>query len=427
MHLKDLNGKRVIILGFGREGQAMLKTLKDNNVKADITIADQNSNLQPTTYNLQTGDNYLENLNEYDVIIKSPGIPPCDELDLVKDKLTNSTQIFLDTVMEAGSTVIGVTGSKGKSTTVSLIHEILKNAGKDSHLVGNIGEPSITHIGEAGSDAIFVLEMSSYQLMQCTTSPQIAVVTSFFPEHLDYHKTEDNYLDAKKNIARYQKEDNVIFYNSEYEKAEEIAFESKGNKIPVDKENAPVQWGQVRLIGEHNQSNIALAYAVANYLKLKKDDIIPAIKKFEGLPHRLQNLGEHNGIIWVDDSISTTPETAIAAIDALGDQVETIILGGQDRGNDFSELGKRISSSSVKNVILMGESGSRIKEAIDSAGTQVKFFEAKDVQEIVAISKKANCQSANLPICLLSPASPSYDMFSSFEERGNEFRSCVLN
>ncbi len=435
MHLKDLNGKKIIILGFGREGRAMLKAIEDNGVEADVTIGDQNSKFQIPNSKFVSGSDYLQNLDEYDVVIKSPGIPPCDELDAVKDKLTNSTQIFLDTVMEADSTVIGVTGSKGKSTTVSLIHEILKNAGKDSHLVGNIGEPSITHVSEAGSDVIFVLEMSSYQLMQCTTSPQIAVVTSFFPEHLDYHGSTslttggspiENYLEAKKNIARFQSEADVIFYNSEYEETKSVADESKGQSISFSKSNSPLELNETMLLGTHNLNNIAAAYSVATHLGVSKADSIEAIKNFEGLPHRLQNFGEKDGIIWVDDSISTTPETAIAALDALGDQVETIILGGQDRGNDFSDLGKRIASSSVKKVILMGESGPRIKDAIESAGADVQFYEASNIQSAVETAK-ANCQSANLPICLLSPASPSYGMFKDFEERGDEFRRCILN
>ena len=414
----------------------MLKTIEDNGISSEITIADKNQKPETKNHKTVSGDNYLDNLGDYDVIIKSPGIPPCNELDAVKDILTNSTQIFLDTVMETDSTVIGVTGSKGKSTTVSLIHEILKKAGKDSHLVGNIGEPSITHVSEAGPDAIFVLEMSSYQLMQCTTSPQIAVVTSFFPEHLDYHGTIENYLDAKKNIARFQTEADVIFYNSDasahgYLPAH-IAEESKGQLIAFTKDDSPVQLSETKLLGTHNLINITAAHSVVSHLGVSEADSIEAIKNFEGLPHRLQNLGEKDEIIWVDDSISTTPETAIAALGALGDQVETIILGGQDRGSDFSELGSRIASSSVKNVILMGESGPRIKDAIESVGAGVSYFEASDMKSAVETAK-ANCQSANtstelstgLPICLLSPASPSYGMYKDFEERGNEFQKHI--
>ncbi len=407
-------------------------------VNADVTIGDQSEKLivnsEKLKVNTQVGSKYLQNLDKFEVIIKSPGIPPCPELDAVGDKLTNSTQIFLDTVMEAGSTVIGVTGSKGKSTTVSLIHEILKNAGKKSYLVGNIGEPSITYVDKANEDTYFVLEMSSYQLMHCKTSPQIAVITSFFPEHLDYHGSTslttskspvENYLDAKKNIARFQTEDDVIFYNSEYEETKTIANESKGQCKSFSKSDSPLELKETKLLGEHNLINISAAYAVASHIGVADADAIEAIKKFEGLPHRLQNLGKHNGIIWVDDSISTTPETAIAAIDALGDQVETIILGGQDRGNDFSELGKLISSSSVKNVILMGESGPRIKQSIESAGAKVRLIEVNNMQEAIEESKQAT--SNQQLVTLLSPASPSYGMYKDFEERGNEFRSCVLS
>jgi len=435
MHLKNLENLKVCILGFGKEGQAMLKTIEDNGINADITITDKNQKLETKNYKTICGDNYLKELDNYDLVIKSPGIPPCSELDSVKDKLTNSTQIFLDTVKEAGSIVIGVTGSKGKSTTVSLIHEILKNAGKNSYLVGNIGEPSITYINKAGSDVFFVLEMSSYQLMQCTTSPQIAVVTSFFPEHLDYHGSVENYLEAKKNIAKFQGEDDVIFYNDAppndatqgYLPAD-IANESKGQKFSFSKPDSPVALEETKLLGTHNLINIAASYKVSEYLNIPEDKSIEAIKNFTGLPHRLQNLGEHNGIIWVDDSISTTPETAIAALDALGDQVMTIILGGQDRGNDFSELGKRIASSKIQNVILMGESGSRIKESIESAGAEVGFFEANNMEEAVRHAKqetKNQKPKTKKPICLLSPASPSYDQYKNFEEKGDLYTKCI--
>ena len=402
-----------------------------SGMEVDVVIADRNGKLKMESgkfgkATLQLGENYLNNLNKFDLIIKSPGIPPSEIKDIDKNKITNSTQIFLDSISDSGAKVIGVTGSKGKSTTASLIYEILKAADIDTYLVGNIGEPAIKYLYKAKPDTIFVMEMSSHQLNDLSVSPHIAVITSFFPEHLDYYGSVEAYKDAKKNISRFQTTDDAVFYNGESDCAKEIADDSKGTKIGVNKDDSPLPITGTKLIGEHNLINIALAYKVSEQLGVDSKTAIKTIKEFQGLPHRLQNLGEHHGIIWIDDSISTTPESAIAAIDAVGD-VSTIILGGQDRGNDFTDLGKRIADSSIENVILIGESSPRIREAIEGYEAKVEFYEAQDMKSAVKESTRvtSNEQRATNNICLLSPASPSYDMFENFEVRGNEFRQNI--
>ncbi|MBU2213419.1 UDP-N-acetylmuramoyl-L-alanine--D-glutamate ligase [Patescibacteria group bacterium] len=433
MKLNELTGKKICILGFGREGQAMMNALRDLDV--DITVVDRNSELRTygnaelTNCDCRTGPNYLKNINDFDIIIKSPGIPPCKELEEVKEKITNSTQIFLDTIADTGAKVIGVTGSKGKSTTASLIYEILKASGEDVHLVGNIGKPAMDFIDEAKPKTWFVMEMSSFQLMDLTMSPHIAVITTFFPEHLDYHGSLEDYLEAKKHITRFQKTEDYVFFNADSNEAKYIAEETSGGVFPVCREEAPVSLNQINLIGTHNLLNITLAYAVAAHLNIPEHIIIDTIKSFKGLPHRLQSLGAHNGIEWIDDSISTTPETTIAALDAL-ENVTTLILGGHDRGSDFAELGKQIAHSSVLNVILMGESAPRIRKAIELANANVTFVKVKDMKEAVECTKEetSNQKLATRNfLCLLSPASPSYDMFKDFEERGNEFRKWIFS
>ena len=433
MKIQDLAKKSICILGYGREGKAMVKALEEFAPTCEITIADQNEQLEiaETKHWKQTGTSWLENLEKFDVLIKSPGIPFNAQLEARSSKLTSSTQIFLDSIEGSGALVIGITGSKGKSTTASLLHAILQEAGKHSVLVGNIGEPAIAHIADAKPGTLFVMEMSSYQLADLTKSPHIAVVTSFFPEHLDYHKNEEHYMEAKKNIARYQQEDDTIFFAANSPKASAIAQEGKGRTIPFDLDACPIPIEETHLIGNHNVSNIAAAATVARTLGIGQSTIVKAIKAFHGLPHRLESLGIMKGIEWIDDSISTTPQSTMAALDALGNRVHTLLLGGQDRGYDFTPLAERLMGSAVQTAILFPGSGPRIRAAIEKTQSAITLLDAGSMQEAVALAKEhtqsleARSSKLEAPMVLLSPASPSYGMFKNFEERGEAFRRCA--
>ncbi len=433
MDIRSLAGKNICILGYGREGQAMALALKKYASGCEITIADKDETVRSENpkHWLQVGTGWLKNLEKFDVVVKSPGIPPHELSTCNFQHVTSATEIFLDSIKNSGATVVGVTGSKGKSTTASLIHHILQSAGKKSFLVGNIGEPAISHIADASSNTIFVQEMSSYQLMDLTSSPQIAVVTSFFPEHLDYHTSLENYLEAKKHITRFQTKNDVVFFNEDSDGAQKIAEESKGTKIPFSRNDAQVTLEDIQLKGAHNLGNIAAAFKVALHLGIDRAAAIAAIKSFKGLPHRLESLGIHNDIEWVNDSISTTPQSAIAALDALGDQVSTIILGGQDRGYDFAPLIERLKTSSVKTVILMPDSGGTIRKKLEEAKVKLVLIDAETMEEVVAIAKKNTEKILTLnphpqsPIVLLSPAAPSYGHFKNFEDRGEQFQKYV--
>lgn len=429
MRIEELNGKSVCILGYGKEGKAMVKAIETFAPQAEVTVADQNEEavkeLQGTRHKTQVGDTWLSHVYDFDVVIASPGISP----SLISDisQLTSPTQIFFDTVEDSGAMIIGITGSKGKSTTSSLIAAILRAAKKDVHLVGNIGEPSIAHLRDANKNTIFVHELSSYQLMRLTKSPHIAVVTSFFREHLDYHGTEEAYIEAKMRITRFQKPDDIAFFPENSPGAAAIAAQGEGRKIPYGIEDAPVQLNETKFIGEHNLLNIAGACKVAKELGVSEAICIATIKTFLPLPHRLQSLGMHHELEWIDDAISTTPESTIAALDALGDRVRTIILGGQDRGSDFTELGKRIAASPIHTVILFPGSGPRIKQAIEAAQAKVTFFDADSMERAVEIAKRETKPMASepAPIVLLSTASPSYGMFKNFEEKGEIFKKAI--
>jgi UDP-N-acetylmuramoylalanine--D-glutamate ligase len=423
MIIQELKGKAVCILGFGQEGRAMLGAIQKYAPSADVTIADRNEKLQETRYKMQTGGKYLENLNRFDVIIISPGIPPQKEFKAVEKKITNSSQIFLDTAKAAGATLIGVTGTKGKSTTASLIHAILVAAGKKSYLVGNIGDPSIAHLDQATKDSFFVMEMSSYQLMHTTTSPQIALITSFFPEHLDYHGTEKAYLEAKKNITRFQSDGDVVFYNGVSDGAYAIAKESEGELVAFDSDESIVGEDEMTLLGLHNLRNAAGAWKVAEYLGVSEAIAADTIKKFQGLPHRLQSLGVHDGIEWIDDAISTTPHSTIEALESFDHGVHTVILGGKDRGLKFENLADEIALH-PRNVILLGENREIIRKALESSKKEeeLQIFDAVTMEEAVKIAKRVTRSGSR---CLLSPASASYDMYKNFEEKGEDFKKQI--
>lgn len=447
MHLSSLAGKSVCIIGYGKEGQAMAQALK-YIPKCRVTVADSNPDIERSTINdqrsaaitFQVGSGYLDHLERFDVIIKSPGIPP-STIETINQKpktknqkpvITSPTQIFLDTVQESGAMIIGVTGSKGKSTVSTLIHSILQDNSRalriHCHLIGNIGEPAISHIEDAGSNTIFVLEMSSYQLMDLTSGPPIAVITSFFPEHLDYHGSLSAYLEAKKHITRFQTRHDVVFYNAKSKECHAIANESSGRHIPFSADDAPVTLDEINLKGAHNLSNIAAAYQVALHLGVDAEAAMETIRKFRGLPHRLQSLGIHHGMEWIDDSISTTPQSTIAALDALGDNVSTIILGGQDRGYDFAPLAARLKKSNVKTAILLPDSGPTIGKAIKKMKAEIECMEAQTIEDAVSRAKQSTHYPlpTTHPIILLSPSAPSYGHFKNFEERGEQFKGAIL-
>lgn len=433
MHIRELGGHRIAILGFGREGQATARALESYAPGCEITVLDRNPQVRAGQYPCRAGDGYLAGLDEFDWIVRSPGIPPQPELERVRPRLISPTQLFFDTIRPTGAQVIGVTGSKGKSTTSSLIYEILKAANRTTYLVGNIGKPALDYLACAVADTLFVQELSSYQLADVTTSPHIAVVTAFFPEHLDYHGSLEAYKQAKMQITRFQRGDDVVFYNGRSPEALEIARAGHGRPVPFTAEDAPVPMEETHLLGSHNASNIAAAYKVCTYLGVARGTCLAVIHRFRGLPHRLQSLGTHHGIEWIDDAISTTPESTIAALDALGDRVCTIILGGQDRGSDFRHLGERVAHSGIRHVILFPDTGPRIRAAIEAAlaahqppsenpAGGLALYEAADMPTAVRF---ARAKTSPGTLCLLSTASPSYNMFKDFEAKGDAFARCV--
>lgn len=407
-YIKFLGMNNALILGYGREGKASEAYLKKRFPGLKIGIGD-----------IKDDDNYLEKQKDYDIAVRSPGV--------AKEKLTipytTATNIFFSYVRQVpGSKIIGVTGTKGKSTTASLIYHILKKSGKNAMLLGNIGTPMLSAIMEKiKKDTIFILELSSYQLDDIKFSPDIAVATSLFPEHMDYHYNIKNYYAAKKNIIKYQGENDIFIFNPKNKKLVEWSKNTKAKTVPFTSESF-LDGVNLPLLGEHNRENARTAITAAKCFDIPDDAIKLALESFKPLPHRLELVGEFRSIKFYDDAISTTPESTILAIDSLskelGQKIGTIFLGGQDRGYKFYKLAKKIKDCGIKNIVLFPDSGRKILKSRKG----LNVLETKSMEDAVRFSYK-NTQKGET--CLLSCASPSYSVWKNFEEKGDQFKFWV--
>ncbi|HMO78448.1 MAG TPA: UDP-N-acetylmuramoyl-L-alanine--D-glutamate ligase [Candidatus Paceibacterota bacterium] len=395
-----LGMKSVLILGYAREGKATEAWLKEKYPGLKVGIADQ-----------VDGPDYLDKQDEYDLTIKTAGLPG----RLLKRQFTTATNMFFCAVPRQN--IIGITGSKGKSTTATLIYEMLQIAGLKVRLVGNIGKPALESLlaEPVKPDELFVMELSSYQLEDLDESPKTAVLTALFPEHLDYHGTLKLYYAAKHNLVRFQKVADRFIYAPGFPEFEEWSKTHHGIS-----EVAPT-WPDLivnkALRGDHMKANVGLAFAAAKHFGVTKEQAKVVVENFSGLPHRLMHVGTFADIEFYDDSISTTPESAIAAIKAL-ENVDTIILGGVDRGYDFSTLEKTLREYGVRNLILFPDSGNQMIVA----ETGFNILRTSKMEEAVAF---ALAYTAKGKSCVLSPAAPSYNLYKNFEERGEAFIQVV--
>ncbi len=436
MNISTLGDKKIVLLGFGREGVETLCVLRAYFPDKYFTIADQNENLSCSDkkVSLLKGEEYQDTLGDFDIIIKTPGIPMSPELKLLSEKITSATQIFFDSI-DLSNTVIGVTGSKGKSTVTAMLFEILKEAGVQTELVGNIGVPALKYI--KCKNTTFVCELSSYQLEGAHIHPHIAIITSLFPDHLTYHGGFENYFNAKKNITLGQSEKDLLIVNKKYEelielktKAKKIIYGRQDNfwydeKYFYEGEEKIFPASAVKILGDHNKDNVLAVIAAAHLLEVGNDVIERSISQFYGLPHRLEYVDEIKDVHFYDDAISTTPESTIAAIEVFKEKLGSIILGGQDRGYEFGGLVQKLKEYSVPVVVLLPDTGAKIGELINTEkGYSPKILSTDNMEEAVRY-----CM-ANTPkgkISLLSTASPSYSLYKNFEEKGDLFKKCVHN
>lgn len=405
MKIEELKNKKILILGYGKEGKSTELYLKKVLPDASVDHTDKNSD-----------PHYLERQKDYDLVIKTPGIPK----SLVTQKYTTATNIFF---ANCNNTIVGVTGTKGKSTTSSLIYHILKTGGKQAHLVGNIGNPALSELMKPhGKDDIFVMELSSYQLDDIHHSPHISVVLNLFPEHMNYHGEVKSYYDAKKNIVRYVRKEDYFIYNPKYEELKLWTSGLQCHTLPFIPSPFPITDSDLTLQGDHNKENIQAALMVASLFHISKEDIVKALNTFKPLPHRLENVGTFQDITFYDDAISTTPESTIAALQALNG-VNTLFLGGEDRGYDFSNLVDMIAEKKIENIVLFPDSGEKIHQLLrNKLSYSPRILETKDMESAVRF---AFTNTKKKSICLLSTASPSYSVWKNFEEKGDLFKLYV--
>lgn len=436
MTLKFLEGKSVLILGFAREGKALLEYLKRHGEMAQLGVADRSEELDVKGTKLHLGVDYLESLQNYDVIFKSPGHPWTEELEAVKERVSSSTQLFFDELHES-NTVIAVTGSKGKSTVSTILFRSLKEAGKKVLLLGNIGEPMLKHVSVKGH--FLVVELSSFQLEHLEFNPKVSVVTRLFPEHLDRHGAEEHYYRAKSHVTSGQEASGALIYHQREESViqqwpgqakrvcvEEIfSFDHEAfYEMHGKKRESVLPMSCVKIPGLHNRENIALVLGAFKALDLPYKAVEKALVDFKGVTHRLQSIGVVRGIEFVDDAISTNPGSAMAALEVYEERVGTLFLGGLDRGLDFKPLIRKIAELKVENVVLFPDSGLRILREWEEMGLPLpRLLTTRSMEEAVSFAFK---HTAPGKVCLLSTASPSQSIWKDYEEKGNLFAHYVL-
>lgn len=421
-----IKNKKIIIIGFGKEGRSAAKFLGEAN---QITVYDDKEKTP------------IGEGGRFDLIVRSPGVRPghplIKKLVAAGAVLTSPTQIFFDL---SPCPIIAVTGTKGKGTTSTLIYEMLKTENENVFLAGNIGTPALEILPKLDKKGLVVLEMSSFQLMDLSKSPHVAVVLMITQEHLDWHRDEEEYLLAKAPIVKYQLKSDLAVINFDFPNSKSLASRTRAKIIsfstegPADscisadnlmfEKKIVAGVSSVLIPGRHNLQNVLAAIAVAKIYKIKNENIKKVLVSFKGLDNRLQLIRQVSGVKYYNDSFSTTPETSIAAIEAFAGP-KVLILGGSSKNSDFTNLGKAVvEDKTVKGIILIGVEGGRIKEAIAKAG---KFGGqivegARDMKEIVA-SAQGLAQSGY--IVVLSPACASFDMFKNYEDRGRQFAAEV--
>jgi UDP-N-acetylmuramoylalanine--D-glutamate ligase len=437
----------IAILGFRKEGQAILNFLKKSKEykNAFIWILDQNKNLKiPKNINFQLGNDYLKNLNKFDIIFRSPGVPyNLKALIIARKKgvkISSSTKLFLEKIKNKTKYIIGITGTKGKGTTSTLIYNILKAAKKDVILAGNIGSPAINYINKIKKNTFVILELSSFQLQDLKQSPHVAIILDIFPDHQDSHKSLKEYFNAKSNICRFQNKNGYTFYFKNILLSKKIASFGKGKKIGVD-ENKINNFGvnDLKIKGFHNFRNAAMAYEVSKFLKIPEKIILKTIKNFKGLKHRLEfvrkiKILKNKFIEFYNDSASTNPNSAQAAINSFPQEKKIIILGGKDKNLNYDKLSfaiKKIENEIIL-ILLFGENKNKIFNSLKKFKINSKIEFKNNLKEIINTSKKIGEEFLNenknfkKVIVIFSPAATSFDMFKNYAERGNKFKKLVL-
>lgn len=448
-----LDGKKVAIIGLGVSNVPLLDYFYDKNAKVTVfnnkVLSDEvMEKINKYKYEVEIGSDNLSRLHGYDIIFRSPScMPNIPEIEKEVEKGAIITSEIEQVIKLAPCKIIGVTGTEGKTTTTSIIYTILQHAGYNCYLGGNIGKPIFTEIKNMKPDDIIILEMSSFQLMNMEISPSISVVTNVYPDHLNIHKSYEEYQDAKKNIFRNQNDNGIVVLNKDNEITNKFADDVKGKVIffsskqklndgyiyNVETENIEkcqngekiklINKNQIKLRGIHNYENICAALAATDTL-VNSEKQIEAITKFTGVEHRLEFVKEIDGVKYYNDSIGTSPASTIAGLNSFDENI-ILLAGGSDKGLDYTEIGEVIAKK-VGTLILTGPTAPKIEDATNKAlireNKHIEIYHCQNLEEAINLAKS---KSKNGDIILLSPASASFDAFKNFEERGNKFKEIV--
>ena len=446
--------RKIAIIGLGVSNLPLLDYMYEK--KAKVTVFDERTidkipkdimdKITNYSYKFHLGEKCLENLKGFDIVFRSPScLPTKPELEAEEKRGAIITTEIEMLMKICPCKIVGVTGSDGKTTTTSLINAILSEVGYKTFLGGNIGTPLFTKLSEMSPDDIVVLELSSFQLMGMEISPDIALITNITPNHLNIHKDYEEYIEAKKNIFKYQNNDSILVLNYDNEITNSCAKEAKGkviffsdkekldngfiidNKVIKECEDKVrkhiLNTNEVILRGEHNYQNIAAALAVTKTL-VKTEDAVKTIKNFKPVEHRIELVRELNGVKWYNDSASSSPTRTLAGINAFDEPI-TLIAGGYDKNLDYKPIAKPIVKK-VKNLILIGQTAGKIfdcvKEELEKQNKDLDIYMCENLEQTVNLAKKVTKSGE---IVLFSPASASFDMFKNFADRGIQFKNLV--
>ena len=427
---------KIAIIGFGLEGQAAYDYWKQDN---DITVCDQNSDVVVSEgVTKLLGDTYLQNLDQFDLIIRSPFVHPKKIVEAnspnILQKVTSCTNEFLKVCPTRN--IIGVTGTKGKGTTSTLIAKMLEEAGKTVHLGGNIGVPALELLKNNITEQDWVvLELSSFQLIDLKAAPHIGVCLMVVPEHLDWHTDVQEYITAKQQLFVHQDERDVAIYFADNDTSVKIADVSKGHQLPfyrspgawVDKDRIVIddreicKSNAVKLRGNHNLQNVCAAITAVWQVTQDIRAISSVVSSFRGLEHRLELVRTFNDVDYYDDSFGTTPETSIVAMQAFAEP-KVVILGGSDKGANYDDLALAVANNNVRHALLIGDQATRIQQSLENVGFDSFSGGGDSMTEIIQ-----NARSIAQPgdVVLLSTGCASFGMFKDYKDRGNQFKAVV--
>ncbi len=417
--IEFLKDRKVLILGFGREGLSSLSFIRKYLPDKMIGIADSKEHAKPDdNCRMHCGENYLDSMSDYDIVLKSPGIAFRDVEIPEGVYISCQTDLFL---RFADCRKIGITGSKGKTTTSTLTSMMLSKSGKDCILMGNMGLPVLDYFEEV-KGKIAVIEMSSHQLEFTHASPDVAVLTNIFEEHLEHYKNGmQGYVNAKLNILRYQNEEDTFIFNDSQDLSIYTDMKDIKSKIKyIGAGDLPFKYSNPHLIGNHNKQDLAMAFAAASIFGADVNSSKKAIDEYEGIEHRMEYVGKFKNIDFYNDCIATIPYAVICAVNALN--ASTLIMGGMDRGISYDDFEDDLEKSSLKCIIGTKETGHKIIDAMQKKGTKKVLIKAENLEEAVKTAYE-NTQEGG--ICLLSPAAASYNEYKNFEEKGRKYKELV--